>query len=202
MSYYSDAILADSPQVFYRLNESSGPIAFDLTSHANNGTYSVGTETFGQAGPLVDVSSAAVSFGINDTLTFPTSLNTSMWSALTLIFWIKISGGWHMVAVAVDATSTICYLDGTVTTPGTGSGDLIVIDQNITYAGNGAASTVAEVSLFQYKMSGTEIAHFYSVGITNRTGVARFPATARRNGLFLTTSRRNGLFRSTARRGS
>jgi hypothetical protein len=49
-SFYQ-AILADSPQIFIPLSETSGTTAYDLSGNNNNGTYS-GGYTLGEKGPI------------------------------------------------------------------------------------------------------------------------------------------------------
>lgn len=50
MSAYTDAILADSPEGFWLLDEGSGTTAADSSGNGHHGTYN-GTPTFGQTGP-------------------------------------------------------------------------------------------------------------------------------------------------------
>lgn len=56
---YVSAVLADNPQQYFQLNETTGPTAFDSSISDINGTY-VGSVTFGAAGPLLSSSSTAI----------------------------------------------------------------------------------------------------------------------------------------------
>jgi len=131
MSLYSATILADSPQAYYRLNESSGTVATDSSGHGYNGTLS-GINAYSQAGAIVGDSDTAITFAAAGGLTFPYNLNITTQTAATFECWVNLSGygsgyygqgpygqgdmspdsGWHHVAIATDATSTIYYLDG------------------------------------------------------------------------------------------
>lgn len=53
MSVYSDAVLADSPLLYWRLGEASGTTADDATANNRDGTY-VGSPTLAASGALVD----------------------------------------------------------------------------------------------------------------------------------------------------
>jgi Divergent InlB B-repeat domain/Fibronectin type III domain len=59
---YSQAVLADSPVVYYPLNESTGTTLCDASGNANDGSYASAGLTYGVAGPLAsDPSQTAVS---------------------------------------------------------------------------------------------------------------------------------------------
>jgi hypothetical protein len=59
---YSSAVLADSPLVYYPLNESSGTMLCDASGNEDNGSYAPEGLTFGVSGPLLsDASQTAVS---------------------------------------------------------------------------------------------------------------------------------------------
>jgi predicted ribosomally synthesized peptide with SipW-like signal peptide len=64
-SYYANAVLADNPVGFWRLNETSGTTATDLGSGAHNGTYNGGF-TLGAPGPLQDPQTSPALNGAND----------------------------------------------------------------------------------------------------------------------------------------
>jgi hypothetical protein len=89
---YSDAVIADNPVSYWRLDESSGTTAAD-SKGSNAGTYTNGP-TLGQAGALPDtINNRAASFdGVNDYVTVPyaAALNTAQF---TLEFWSKPTGG-------------------------------------------------------------------------------------------------------------
>lgn len=58
-SAYANAVLADGPARYYRLNDQSGPSAFESAGTQDDGTYD-GPVIFGVQGPLLDESSTAV----------------------------------------------------------------------------------------------------------------------------------------------
>src|SRR4051794_24564026 len=58
---YPQAVLADHPAVYFRLDEASGPIAADSSGHGDDGTYQAGV-TYGAAGALAATSDTAVSW--------------------------------------------------------------------------------------------------------------------------------------------
>ncbi len=58
---YSQAVLADSPVVYYPLNESTGTMLCDASGNVNDGSYASAGLTYGVAGPLAsDPSQTAV----------------------------------------------------------------------------------------------------------------------------------------------
>jgi len=57
---YSGAILADAPNIYYRLGESAGTTARDSSGHGNNGTYSASGVTLGVAGAIVNDTDTAI----------------------------------------------------------------------------------------------------------------------------------------------
>jgi hypothetical protein len=57
---YTTAVLADSPLVYYPLDESSGTDICDQSGNANYGTYASSGVTYGVAGPLADSALTAV----------------------------------------------------------------------------------------------------------------------------------------------
>ncbi len=61
MSVYSDAVLADSPALYWRLGESAGTNANDETANNRDGTYSAGV-TLAQTGLLTADAATSVSF--------------------------------------------------------------------------------------------------------------------------------------------
>ncbi len=168
MSFYSATILADSPQAYYRLDESSGLVAHDETANHYTGVLSGGGITFAQVGALSGDSDTAIRFGGSDTLSLPYTLNPSLWSVLSLEFWIKLSGGWQYVAVTADNNSGILlYLNGVPVLNGVGSGDAILIDTDMYYAGSAQAGNLDEIALYNYKLTAAQIAQHYAVGLNN-----------------------------------
>ena len=57
---YASLVLSYNPSQYFQLNESAGPVAYDSSTSAVNGTYA-GSVTYGVTGPLLDESSTAIS---------------------------------------------------------------------------------------------------------------------------------------------
>jgi hypothetical protein len=57
---YSGAILADSPNIYYRLGESAGPTAFDSSGGGHDATYAASGVTYGVAGAIVNDANSAI----------------------------------------------------------------------------------------------------------------------------------------------
>jgi len=88
-SSYGSAVVADSPASYWRLGESSGPMAADAVSN-NTGTYR-NSPTLGAPSLLrSDPQSTAVSFdGVNDSVTVPSAPNLSPTAAVTVEAWVR-----------------------------------------------------------------------------------------------------------------
>jgi hypothetical protein len=87
---YHDAVMADSPLGYYRLNESSGSVATDSSGNGRNGAYSGSGVTLAQTGLLYGNSDKSVFFGSNGDVsesTLKTALGGA--SAATIEFIIK-----------------------------------------------------------------------------------------------------------------
>ena len=165
---YAATILADNPVAYWRLDEASGTVAHDLTSNGDNGTL-VGTITYSQAGAIIGDSDTSMLFGATSTLSLPYTLNVSTWSAASLEYWINITSGWQYVVVTTSNITgqTLLYLNGAVYT--SGSGDPIVIDTDIYYAGSYASSDLDEVALYNYVLSQAQIYFHYLIGMATRS---------------------------------
>lgn len=59
-TYYPSVILADSPLVYYRLDEQSGPVAKDSSGHSNAGTYAGSGITYSEGGAIREDSDTSV----------------------------------------------------------------------------------------------------------------------------------------------
>ena len=93
---YRALVIQDKPVGYWRLNESSGTTAYDLSGNGNNGTYT-GGYTLGQMGALIasgDNDSSVLLDGSTATITVPTS-TTLGGTAISVGAWIKTtySGG-------------------------------------------------------------------------------------------------------------
>lgn len=171
MSYYS-TILADTPTIYYRLNESSGTVAHDFSGNSNNGTL-YGTITYSQTGAIAGDSDTALAFDYAGGISIPSGINPLTWSALTLEFWINTGSGFQYVVVTTDNAggATTIYLNGSAVTPG--STAAILIGQDLSFAGSGNASTFDEVALYNYKLTTDQITNHYNaaLGTGTTTGV-------------------------------
>src|SRR5512133_3131481 len=85
---YRDAVLADTPVSYWRLEETSGTTAAD-SKGTNPGTYTNGP-TLGQSGALPDtINNKAVSFdGVNDNVVIPASASLNVAGQITIEAWI------------------------------------------------------------------------------------------------------------------
>ncbi|TMI97006.1 MAG: LamG domain-containing protein, partial [Bacillati bacterium ANGP1] len=57
---YSGAILADTPNIYYRLGESAGTVATDSSGNAHDATYAASGVTLGVAGAIVNDTNTAI----------------------------------------------------------------------------------------------------------------------------------------------
>jgi hypothetical protein len=121
MSAYTRAVIADAPVGYWRLNESSGTVAADLSGNANNGTY-FGTYTLGATSPITgDPTSKALDLtGTQETvngyvtISDSTALNMSSSSAFTAECWVK--------SIAPSSTNTNPYAGLIFKQPNAGGG--------------------------------------------------------------------------------
>lgn len=162
MSVYSALILAANPQAYYRLGESSGTTAHDSSGNGYNAT--VTGATLGQTGAIAGDSNTSMLFTASGGLTLPYNLNPTLWTALTLEFWISLGTGWNHVVVAVDATSTDLYLNGVSASAGSISGASVLVSTILDFAGSLTTSGyLDEVALYNYKFSsGLAAAHYFA----------------------------------------
>lgn len=86
---YASEVLADSPRIYWRLNDPSGTSAVDSSGGSRNGTYN-GSPTLGATGLLVgDPSDTAVQFdGVDD---YASASDTVSLSAYTAEAWVKLT---------------------------------------------------------------------------------------------------------------
>ena len=165
---YAALILAENPITYYRMDESSGTVAHDQTINGNNGTLA-GTITYSQSGAIIGDSNTSMLFGASSTLSLPYTLNpfnpAAPWSALSLEYWIKLTGGWQHVVVTVNATKTTIYLNGVVYTAA--SGDPVLIDTDIYWSGSYMSGNLDEVALYSYVLSPSQIQTHYFAGLAS-----------------------------------
>ena len=163
MSAYSSAILADSPQAYYRLDESMGTIAYDSTSNGYNATLS-GTYTQNQPGAISGDSDTSIYLGVSGTINAPSGLNYTTWTALSIEYWTNVTGSWVHVVLTTDNTTDLTYINGVVSSPVTPSS--IEISAIFDFAGATTACNIDEFAIYNYVLTPTQIAHHYSVGST------------------------------------
>src|SRR5436305_14319754 len=88
---YSSTVLADNPIRYYRLGETSGTVATDVGSQAQNGTLNGGI-TLAQTDVLVGDSDTAELFdGSSGYISLPTASLPTGASAVSLECWLKFS---------------------------------------------------------------------------------------------------------------
>lgn len=163
MSAYSSAILADNPQMYLRLDESMGTIAYDSTANGYNATLS-GTYTQNQPGAISGDSDTSIYLGVSGTINAPSGLNYTTWTALSIEYWTNVTGSWVHVVLTCNNTTNITYINGVVSTPVTPSS--IEISAIFDFAGATTACNIDEFAIYNYVLTPTQIAHHYSVGST------------------------------------
>jgi hypothetical protein len=89
MSGYSSIILADTPQAYYRLDETSGTSATDSSGNSNTGTYSGAGYTLASPGCLQTDGDKGVLFtSSSGSISLPTALNANGWSGVSSECWV------------------------------------------------------------------------------------------------------------------
>ncbi len=87
---YQDVIFADNPIGYWRLNESAGPTAYDISGHNHNGTYTGGGFTFSQTNALTTDSSSATLFnGTSSHVVIPGHVDFQVNNLVTISMWIR-----------------------------------------------------------------------------------------------------------------
>ena len=87
---YKNTVLADSPLVYYRLDEASGTTATDSSGSGHNGTYSATGVTYSVTGAIRGDADKAVTFnGTTGDVTVPSPINPT--GSATLECWVKIA---------------------------------------------------------------------------------------------------------------
>jgi hypothetical protein len=166
MSAYSSAILADSPQVYLRLDEVSSSVAYDSSGNGYNATLT-GTYTQNQPGAITGDPDTSIYLGLNGTINLPYGLNYTTWTALSIEYWTNVTGSWVHVVLTCNNTTTLTYINGVVSSPVTPS--LIEVSAIFDFAGATQACNIDEFCLYNYVLSPSQIAHHYSVATTAPT---------------------------------
>jgi hypothetical protein len=87
---YKDLILSDKPIGYWRLNEASGTIAYDLTAYGRNAGYPASSITYGAAGVLAGDSDSSINITGDVTIFGPASVNP--WGGnFSIEFWANPS---------------------------------------------------------------------------------------------------------------
>lgn len=109
-SSYAATIMADAPNAYWRLGETSGTVLVDSTQNANNGTYAGGF-TLDQPGAILGDPDGAVRFdGSTGDARAPNSASLSLTGAISVEAWVK----W--TATAISAQNVINKGDGATAT--------------------------------------------------------------------------------------
>jgi hypothetical protein len=88
---YEQAVLADHPVAYWRLGESSGPVAVDATGHGHNGIYH-GHITYGEAGVIQGEPNTAIGLHGKEYVEIPDSVHFSQpesHQGLTVEVWMR-----------------------------------------------------------------------------------------------------------------
>ncbi|MCW2527026.1 MAG: wcoG [Pseudonocardiales bacterium] len=95
---YGAAVYADSPSIYYRMDDAAGTVATDLSGNGNNGVYSP-SETFGAGSAVTGATGSAVTFdGSQGTLATgskfanPTTYSEELWFKTTTTSGGKLIG--------------------------------------------------------------------------------------------------------------
>jgi hypothetical protein len=162
-SDYAVSVLNDGPMAYYRLDETFGLVAHDVSGNGYNATITADT-TLAQAGLLIGDSDTAMSFTAKGGLSLPVTLSRqiSTWTAISIEFWIKVSSVAHYIVATCNDTTTLLYMDGVAYV--SGSGDPIVIDSLFTFAGSYDAAVIDEIAIYNKVLSPVTIASRYQIG--------------------------------------
>lgn len=162
---YSSTILADTPQAYYRLDQTSGTTAVDSSGNGYNATLPSTGIVYSQTGAIIGDTDTSMLFSSTATMALPYTLNPSTWTALSLEFWIKTSSSWQYIVVTTSNTTgiTTFYLNGLVYSSGTG--DFVGIDTDIYYTGSPLSGNLDEIGLYNYVLTSAQVLNHYLVGV-------------------------------------
>ena len=88
---YEDEVLADAPNVWYRMREASGALA-DSSGNGLTSNSGLGAATYNQAGPIITdgAASKGISFdGVDDTISTTDNALIDLGDVLTIEAWVK-----------------------------------------------------------------------------------------------------------------
>jgi len=198
MSAYSALILSEvGLQAYYRMDETSGTVAHDSTSHAYNAALS-GSFTLGQPGAIVGDSDTSILFdGATGIISLPYTLNYTTFSTLSLEFWTNVAGTWQYIVITCDGSNIFTYLNSLPYSASATS--TVVVGDLIDFAGSYVTSNLDEIALYNTQLSLPQILNHYATAGYSPSSLT-FPAVNRRTGLFSATNRRDGVIPATKRR--
>jgi len=103
---YRAAVLADGPDVYYRLDESSGTTATDSSGNAYNGTYASSGVTYSEPGALVGNTDTAVLLdGVAGDIACPSGVNPATWAHITVEAWVNLSNKSFLTTPTIAANA-------------------------------------------------------------------------------------------------
>lgn len=130
---YRDEVLADSPSLYYRFDETSGTVAANEVSGALSGTY-VNSPTLGVAGALTDGNRAVLLDKATDHITVADNAASDLAQIFSIELWFKrtsnsgvLEGLFLKDDVQIDILST-----GAIQVTKPGAGNLVTSSINIT----------------------------------------------------------------------
>jgi hypothetical protein len=102
---YADAILANNPYAYYRLNETGGTTVQDASGNGRNGTF-VNAPALNQAGALAEPGNSAVRFTASSGqyVNIPLAFGGAGWSQVTVEAWINIAAATSDFQAIVSST--------------------------------------------------------------------------------------------------
>jgi len=166
---YSGAILADSPNIYYRLGESSGTVATDSSGNGHDGAYAASGVTLGVSGVVVNDSDTAITLdGAAGSVQEQSGAGLPVgFAARSIEAWFKTTTGTEMPIVSYGTPGTAdqlfgVYLNGTSIELKTGGGTVIdfpslpptpLNDGNwhhlvVTYASGGSVQVFIDGTMF------------------------------------------------------
>jgi hypothetical protein len=129
---YSGAILADTPNIYYRLGETAGTTASDSSGNGHNGTYAASGVTLGVAGAIVNDADTAITLdGTNGFVQETSGAGVPTGFANRSIeAWFKTTSATDMTIVAYGTPGVAnqyfgVYVNGTAIEVKTGAGTTI-----------------------------------------------------------------------------